>query len=241
MQREYLLKLPTAVRALAEELEALSGREIRVEVASDSWRERHQRFSLMVNLVRKDNEALILLPKPEVSTQALTHELLHLKRVWKDRAVDLVPHPKLDDRTWATVAEITGNVDEVIEHSFWLIPEEKRLGVFDASIWNKDYRTNLNDSRDAPEGEPRQRWAANNWLAVSYLVTDDELRRAWRSRLTAWGHLDSADAYVKAVADSFPDKRAMLEHVPQHLFIARRYLGLTRYNPTTKLDEVRPF
>src|SRR5260221_5210300 len=145
MKAQYFEKLPLEIRDIVLKCEQLTAKEISVEMAPGDLKGKDVRFSHTVNLLMQGSSAHILLNEPNPTVQALVHEMLHLKRAWLDRAWQLTPSARvrIDRGILAAVQEVCRMVDETMEHAFWLIPEEKRLGVFDPDIWNRDSSANL--------------------------------------------------------------------------------------------------
>ena len=122
-------QLPSAVLLLMDEIEAFAGLEIKFEPYLFPRPQQTFKANAAATMVTHQEAVIYLHDFEQVDLQAVTHELLHIRRYWIDGV------PRFDpSRDAQANAAPCANFENCLEH-LYIVPQEADYG-FDKTMWN---------------------------------------------------------------------------------------------------------
>ncbi|MFQ5935315.1 MAG: hypothetical protein ACE5LB_02750 [Acidiferrobacterales bacterium] len=192
MEQRFFQRLSAELQNLVQELEDFAGVEIEVRPKPTPTGETTAKSKAVALISSEKGATLLCRSEDHFTTQAVLHELLHLRRYWIDFVPQLVP---IDDRG-GDKTKIANEIDNALEH-LAIFPQEAEYGFEPYADLNRAART-LWESY--PWNEITEPWARRKscllaWLTTVCLVTDDAVKTLARDCLEKEGLLDEAENF----------------------------------------------
>lgn len=214
MRKKILAKTRPSINNLLDYIEEYAGFEI--EFISNPYpvNQNDPNPNALAGLITESSAILFVRNIDDVTEEGLLNMLLQIKRYWVENIPQIIPAEN-DDAKFQITSSIERNLERLIT-----VPQEKFYGIDSSEYWNTTM-SKLFDKYPELTNDPwvRKKTYLLDWITVSNIVTNVDVKEKFKQYLHHEGILPSAQLFNKEIIESLHSKEKCLLLTTKYLNI----------------------
>lgn len=223
MEKGFLEKLGVEIQRLVQEIENFAAAEIRVSATPAPSSKSGQSPKTLALMSSEMGATILYRDTEDFRSQAVLHELLHLRRYWIDFVPQILP---VDDPDGEKI-KLANQIENTLEHII-IAPQEAAYGFDSYGPYSETTKKTWEDYPWLAINEPwaRRKNCLLTWLTTSVLVEEPGIRDLAEQCLEKEGLLTEAQNFSEKIEHVLSSKEQCISAAIRFLQIPRQEVAM---------------